>query len=268
MKKRGITTSLQFIQSASNPKYKAKLKLKMGKVEKKSVPKGKKKLAREKNISINLEKMSKAEYKMYSNSREIIVKNFSIKISKGSVEINKKKHHSKNKTINLEFKKRLSSFVLECCDATYVEKTRQTLKSTEPKKGKPIAMVKTLNVLINEGWTKCKRDFKSTGLSIDVGDIILAKMSTYSPWPARLKGFTSNKKRAHVFFFGESNSGHVNVSEIVPFNDCLNVIRFLLLRKVSRFHKGIAEVEAICNVSPEFSLLKELNAIEDTKQNE
>lgn len=142
------------------------------------------------------------------------------------------------------------------------------VKMAKPKmetasKVKPIAFVKTLNVLINESWTKCKRDFKASNLSVGSGDLIMAKMATYSPWPARLNAFSNNNKRAHVFFFGENNTGQVNVSEIVPFEHSMNVIRLLLLRKVSSYHRAIAEIESILKVPPQLSLLKEINAIEN-----
>lgn len=103
-----------------------------------------------KHVSVNLEPMSKKEYKMSSNSKEIIVKNFSLKISGGLIEINKKKHHSSNKTFNFEFKKKNSDFVLECCNATSVQDDRQEVQLVSISKSNPISMVKTLNVLINE----------------------------------------------------------------------------------------------------------------------
>lgn len=224
-----------------------------------------------KDVTINLDKMSENEYKIYSSSSEIIVKNFSLKISGDTAKINKKTYHSKDHTFNFEFKKRFSDFVLDCCNTTNPTEIRERIravKKVEPKiqtasKGKPIAFVKTLNVLINESWTKCKRDYKASSLSVDIDDLIMAKMSTYSPWPARLDGFTSGKKRAQVFFFGSSNTGQVNISEIVPFNQSTDVIRLLLLRKVGDFHKGVAEIESIMEIPPHLSLLRQLNAIEN-----
>lgn len=212
--------------------------------------------------------MSEKEYKMYSKSKEIISKSFSIKISGKTAEINKKKHYSNDNTFNFTFKKQLNECILECCDTSKPYETRERAEGKSEatnrteSRAKPI-IVKTLNVLIAESWTKCKRDFKASAQSINAGDFVMAKMSTYSPWPARVNGFSSNRKRANVFFFGESNTGQVNVSEITPFTECTDVIRLLLLRKLSTFHKAIAELESTLQIPPHLSLLKDINAIEN-----
>lgn len=68
-----------------------------------------------KNVAIKLDRMSEKEYKMYSSTNEVIVKNVSIKISGDTAEINKGKHHSNNRPFNCKFKEQLSDY-LECCD--------------------------------------------------------------------------------------------------------------------------------------------------------
>lgn len=246
----------------------------MGKFIKKIAPKEKKILSKEKlktNIKINLDKISGDEYKMYSSSSKIIVKNFSFKISGNTAKMNKKTYYSDNNTFNFEFKKRCADLILECCDSTNPYEMRERIQTVNKSKPKiPIAAkvesetTKSLTVLINEGWEKCKREYKASGISVEIGGLIMAKMSTYSPWPARLTGFASNKKRAHVYFFGDGTTGHVNTSEITPFGHSMNVIRLLLLRKVSNFHKGIAEVEAVMKTPPELSLLKEIQSVQNS----
>lgn len=90
-------------------------------------------------------------------------------------------------------------------------------------------------------------------------------MATYSPWPARIESFSTNKKRTTVQFFGDQTTGSVNSNEIVPFAICKNVIRLLLLRKLGPFHKAIVEVEKLLQVPPELSMLREDKAIDDNK---
>lgn len=232
----------------------------MGKFIKKniSVPKEKKLL--KKNVSINVEKMSKREYKMYSNSSEIIVKNFSIKIVGGLARVNKKTYHSENNEFHFQLKKECSELKLECLQST--DPVDSPKRNAIAKKTK-CQQVKSLSILIRENWAECKRKYKTTHSTLKEEDTIMAKMATYSPWPARIISFSSNRKRALVFFYGTANTGTVNVCEIIPFSECSNVIRLLLLRKISPFHKGIAQIERYMNVAPEFSLLKELYAIEN-----
>lgn len=233
----------------------------MGKFTKKKtvdVPKEKKIL--KKNVSINVEKMSKREYSMYSNSSEIIVKNFSIKISGGSARINKKTYHSKNNEFNFQLKNEFSKLKLECLQSM------DPVDSPKPKaitKKMKCQQVKSLTVLIRENWAECKRRHKTTHSTLKEDDLIMAKMATYSPWPAKIISFSSNGKRALVYFYGTDNEGTVNVCEITPFVESESVIRLLLLRKINPFHKGIAQIERYMNIPPELSLLKELNAIEN-----
>lgn len=111
--------------------------------------------------------------------------------------------------------------------------------------------------MINEAWRNCKKRFQSSGRSINVGDLVLAKMRSYSPWSAQVKGHSKNKKRIQVHFFGTDNQGTVDASEIVPFDICEEVVRLLLLRKLGIFHKSIFEIERILAVPSELSLLKE-----------
>lgn len=90
----------------------------------------------------------------------------------------------------------------------------------------------------------------------------MAKMRSYSPWGAQVKGHSKNKKRIHVYFYGTENEGTVDASEIVPFDICEEVIRLLLLRRIGMFHKSILEIERILAVPPELSLLKECESLQ------
>lgn len=233
---------------------------------------------------VNLERLSQKEYEIYSASSQIIVKNFSMAISGDSVQYKGKNHYSKSNTFNFRLKKHLSDLILECCDPVEkspiqhfapnevrkslapIEKTApiDALKSLAPvNNSTPIEVGKSLTALINQSWKKSKIDFKASGRSIDVGNLVMAKMATYSAWPARIDGFTKNKKRAQVFFFGTNNVGSVNTNEIVCFSECYSVIRLLLLRKIGPFHKGIVEIEAIQGIPSELSLTKERLAMQN-----
>lgn len=94
-----------------------------------------------------------------------------------------------------------------------------------------------------------------------INDLVLARMKTYSARPGKLSSFAKNNKRATVHFFRSNNSGPVDVCEIVPFEQCYDAIRLLLLRKVGPFHKAIREIETILEVLDNMSLLKEIGSL-------
>lgn len=211
---------------------------------------------------IKLERLSKMEYDLYCSSNIIITKSFDIKLKGNTVETNKKKHHSSNNTFTFELKSYRKELVLEytvqpvrkipsrCvkkAETMLLPKKQQTkqqkqINQTEPKPAK------SLNVIINDAWKKCKTEYRSSG---------------YSAWPGRIDDFTKNGKRAHVFFFGSNNSGSVDVSDVVPFELCSEVIRLLMLRKVGLFHRAVLEIERILNIPTAVSFTKELFPIEN-----
>lgn len=104
-------------------------------------------------------------------------------------------------------------------------------------------------------------DFKTANTSICVGELVMAKMKTYSAWPATIENIAKNGKRANVHFFGSNDKGAVDVSEVVPFDQCHDIIRLLLLRKINTFHKAVREIELILNISPEMSFFKEVQTL-------
>lgn len=120
--------------------------------------------------------------------------------------------------VNFQVRRRLSDLVLDCCDP---------LDKIPIKNPTPIEVGKSLTTLINQNWKTCKIDFNSSGHPIKLGALVMAKMASYSPWPARVDGLTKNNKRV---FFGENNVGSVNTNEIVNFSECHSVIRLLLLQ--------------------------------------
>lgn len=119
-------------------------------------------------------------------------------------------------------------------------------------------MVPTLNSLIDSSW----RQSKSIQQQLNVQMIVMAKMKTYSPWPARILELNHAKKRAKVYFFGSNNEGFVDQKEIVEFDKATQTIRLLLIRCNSTFLKAVKEVEKILKVPDNLSLFKKTDAIE------
>lgn len=120
----------------------------------------------------------------------------------------------------------------------------------------------SLNHLITRAWRSCKKQKKENNTILKENQIVLAKMKGYPAWPARILSFTKNKKSSTVYFYGSHNSGRVNESELVKFEDAYEVIRLLLLRStLHQFTKGILEVEREMNIPDESSITKQQKSL-------
>lgn len=121
---------------------------------------------------------------------------------------------------------------------------------------------KTFAELANDAWKRCKKITKSQQEIFHTDQYVMVKMASYSPWPAKITGFTKNRKMAYVYFFGSHNSGSVDITEITPYQSAVEVIRMQALRQLEIFSKGIKEVEIELQIPEEFSVLNR-NAIDN-----
>lgn len=176
---------------------------------------------------------------MYSKS-DVIVRNLSAKIANNTLEINNTNQKCDKGTFNIAFRKRFSDLVSEHCEVMPKASTEVGLATK--------MVAKTLTSLINDAWKSCKKNFSDSKQSVEINDLVLARMETYSAWPGKLSSFAKNNKRATVHFFRTNNSGSVDVCEIVQFEQCYDAIRLLLLRKVGPFHKAKREIEKFLEV--------------------
>lgn len=171
--------------------------------------------------------------------------NIGIQIHKDVISVGDKKvklNQAQNVNIGLSFN--LEQFVVECCS---VEKP---ILTNAPK---------SLNTLINTAWRKCKSESKN---ELVIGQIIIAKMKGYSPWPGTVTKFTSNGKRTQILFFGTHETGTVDTNEVVRFELANDVIALLLLRplyssRLNSFCKGIREAECVLGITDENSITRE-----------
>lgn len=237
-----------------------------------------------KECRVELFRISKDEIKLFTNSI-IFSKSFHVRIHGQTMEIGEKKCVSTNRSFHIKIKKHQLDLIAEpSATSITVEKTKENevvavdsklpeaiVSGTSPNapiesiQNKDTLIGKALTEFINAKWRESKKEYRKTRNIIQIGDLVMAKMSTYSPWGSRVLSFTKNKQRATVCFFGEGLRGSVNVAEIVPFNRCTDVIRLLLLRKFSDFHKSIIEIERILGVPDHLSLLNEQKQIANSK---
>lgn len=104
--------------------------------------------------------------------------------------------------------------------------------------------------------------FHKSGMQLNTGDAVLARMRGYEPWPARILGFKNNNKIIKCYFFGANNIGQVGTKQVIPFADAFETVRIICIRNPPNFIKGIREIEVEFGVSDEFSCLKEHKSIE------
>lgn len=108
---------------------------------------------------------------------------------------------------------------------------------------------KIVDASLNGAWRKCKNDNKENYF-VQVNDIVMAKVRGHLAWPAIVKDIV-NKNNAKVEFFGAKHYekyGFVNIKEITPFANSIDVIRLTLKKNNPKFNKAISETEIACGV--------------------
>lgn len=80
--------------------------------------------------------------------------------------------------------------------------------------------------------------------------LCLAKMNTFSPWPAMVLNVLG--KKTEVYFFGDGKTGKVNTSEIVPFERCAVLIKKYL--HIRGYAQAIRELELSHNIPQSMSI--------------
>lgn len=100
---------------------------------------------------------------------------------------------------------------------------------------------------INTLFSNCKNNFNGT---VRIGQLILAKMKSYSPWPAKVMEIDETKKKAKVFFFGTNEHGFVPIKDCVPSEICGEIVLRLGKPNGSNsnasYSKAVRELQ-ICN---------------------
>lgn len=116
-------------------------------------------------------------------------------------------------------------------------------KTNEIKKTNTSLSITTL-------FNLCKKQTTTNAIE---SQIVLAKMKSYSPWPAKI--MSVDKKKAKVFFFGTNNHGTVNLSDCVPAEYCGAVISRLVCSNQAHYLKAVREMEIIVGLANSNALL-------------
>lgn len=218
--------------------------------------------------------MAKASERIKANKSKLLhktisknnSKTFNISISKNALKIGDKVQISNDATFSIKITRQSGEIVLHHDTIELRRGSRRAVEKTPnpvvERASKIVASLpRTLDFFINSSWNQCKKVFRASNQSLYIDDLVMAKMKSYSPWAGRITGYTKDKRRAYIEFFGTHDTGSVEIGEIVAFSACHETIRLLLLRKTSDFHKSIIEIESIMGVSEEMSLLIEHSAL-------
>lgn len=131
------------------------------------------------------------------------------------------------------------------------------------KKGNKVQNEKcTLSSAIASAFKNSLEEFHKTKHDLETDDVVLAKMTGYAPWPAKIASFSKDKRRANCYFYGSHNSGPVGVKQMIPFKDGFSTIRLVKKRNLRFFQKGIREVEIELGIPENISSLRELASIQ------
>lgn len=123
----------------------------------------------------------------------------------------------------------------------------QALSITQSK---PSQKLSVLSLVPSQKWIPVK-----TAIDLKEDDLVMAKMKSFCPWPARI--IRVKGKRTDVFFFGTNQTGTVDTNQIRLFCDCSQEIKRLLLRHNLSFIKAVKEVEVILKIPDNLSILNE-----------
>lgn len=93
-------------------------------------------------------------------------------------------------------------------------------------------------------FNQCKKNVVG---KVQVGQLVLAKMRSYSPWPARVMEIIG--KRANVFFFGTNQHGIVNVSDCVSAELCGQLVLKLLGSSNRKYARAVREMEIFSGIT-------------------
>lgn len=121
-------------------------------------------------------------------------------------------------------------------------------KNTLPDNKKLVKRTETTSTI----WDTVKRNKK---MQLSVGDFVIAKMATFSPWPARIIDFIPKNKKIEVFWFGDNRTGKVLATECVHFTESEKIIVHVLNMKVHNYRRAIHEAEISTGIGFEESIL-------------
>lgn len=153
---------------------------------------------------------------------------------------------------NQQMKEAMKSVLIDPTSHKYnlrkiVKVEENTTKKKKTVKSNVVATID--NMPASRLWTVLKKENKQ---NIVKDMFCLAKMRSYSPWPAMVIQHVN--KTAEVYFFGEGTTGKVPTNEIVPFEQCLKLVTKYF--SIKGYMRAIREIELALNIPYHESLTR------------
>lgn len=139
-----------------------------------------------------------------------------------------------------------------------VPSQRSDVKKKTAKRTQRTFNMPTIEQFFSTTFENQLQIFHKSETQLKIGDLILARMKGYDPWPARILGFKSNNKLIKCYFFGAHNTGDVGAKSAIPFDAAFETVRLVCLRNSNDFIKGIKEIEIESCVPEELSCLRDM----------
>lgn len=147
-----------------------------------------------------------------------------------------------------------NSAVQKYCLRDRSNKKDEQKQSVQAKTTLTIARNNVLSTLATKCWNDVKKQSKSMCALPKVGQVVLAKMRSYRPWPA----IVLNDKKKTVFwvrFFGKQSEGSVKKNECVLFRDAIGCVAEYSKCPLDDYNRAVREAEAMLGIPIEASLL-------------
>lgn len=205
-----------------------------------------------KDCSVKLKRLNRSTIDRYLKPNNITY-NIHGEIKGGKLKMGKVTISSDTTTFNVHMKLRSNQITIKpqscCTDLVGHSPLGKSAQKGTQKSTSTVAVLqpKPIVKLIDEAWRKCKLGHRK---EFNVNDIVMAKLKGLPAWPASIVNFSS-KSKAKVLFFGANPNetfGLVNMTEIIHFNDAIDVVRLTLKRdfiQKYKFQKGIQEVQIL-----------------------
>lgn len=145
--------------------------------------------------------------------KKIITKTLNVRINKSQLIVNNVQiHESAFRVFNIKIKMRSNEMIIQQLTNTKTISeapeqspfplqniTNEAVFEISPKVQRRVR-IPTIYELTNSAWRRCLAASKKNGAVLTVGQHVMAKMKSWSPWPAVIISFNANKKRVNVFF--------------------------------------------------------------------
>lgn len=83
--------------------------------------------------------------------------------------------------------------------------------------------------------------------------MVLAKMKTYSAWPASIRSF--GKTYIDVYFYGDRTTGHVGYDNVGLFQCNTELIKFNLKKNIKGYRRAVVCAERVLKIPQHLSIV-------------